>query len=157
MSTVDPRPNLGLGPLTMVDSLIVEWPDDRVTILTNVKTNQILTLYQKDALKMSYHVVGPVSSINTYFKDISSENRINFVHKENDFNDFEREPLLFQMMSTEGPRMCKGDVNGDGLEDIYICGAKGQPGALMIQQKDGTFLSVDKQLFEEDKISEDVD
>jgi hypothetical protein len=157
LSTVDPRPNLGLGSLKVVDSLIVEWPDDRVTILTNVKTNQILTLYQKDAKKMSYHVVGPVSSTNKYFIDISSEKRIDFVHKEDDFNDFEIEPLLFQMMSTEGPRMCKGDVNGDGLEDIYICGAKGQPGALMIQQKDGTFLSVDKSLFEKDKISEDVD
>ncbi len=63
----------------------------------------------------------------------------------------------FQMMSTEGPRMCKGDVNGDGLEDIFICGAKGQPDALFIQQKDGTFKSVDKELFEKDKISEDVD
>jgi hypothetical protein len=157
LSSVDPRPNLGLGPLTMIDSLIVEWPDDRVTIMTDVKSNQILTLYQKDARKMSFHAVDPVSSKNTYFKDISSENRISFVHKESDFNDFERQPLLFHMLSTEGPRMCKGDVNGDGLEDIYICGAKGQPGGLMIQQKDGTFISVDKQLFEKDKISEETD
>ena len=157
LSTMDPRPNLGLGPLTVVDSLIVEWPDDRITIMTNVKTNQILTLYQKDAMKMSYHVVGPVSSKHEYFENISKENRINFVHKESDFNDFEQQPLLHQMMSTEGPHMCKGDVNGDGLEDIYICGAKGQPGALMIQQKDGTFKSVQKSLFEEDKISEEID
>jgi len=157
LSTVDPRPNLGLGPLTVVDSLIVEWPDDRCTILTDVKTNQTLTLYQKDATKMSFHAVEHVSSKNTYFQDISRENRINFVHKENEFNDFEREPLLFHMMSTEGPRMCKADVNGDGLDDLYICGAKDQPGALMIQRKDGTFFSADKQLFEEDKISEETD
>ena len=157
LSTVDPRPNLGLGPLTMVDSLIIEWPDDRITLMTDVKTDQILTLYQKDAIKMSLRVVDSVSSKNDYFIDISKENRINFIHKENEFNDFEREPLLFHMMSTEGPRMCKGDVNGDGLEDIYICGAKGQPGALMIQQKNGTFESVEKPLFEKDKISEDMD
>jgi hypothetical protein len=157
LSTVDPRPNLGLGPLTMVDSLIVEWPDDRTTIMTNVRTNQILTLYQKEAVKRPFHVVGPVSSKNGYFEDISKDKMINYVHKETDFNDFLQEPLLYQMMSTEGPRMCKGDVNGDGLEDIYICGAKGQPGALMIQHKDGTFESVDKSLFEEDKISEETD
>lgn len=157
LSTVDPRPNLGLGPLKSVDSLIVEWPDNRVTLLTNVKTDQILTLYQKESRKMSLHVVDSVHSVNSYFKDISSENRINFVHKESDFDDFKRDPLLYHMMSTEGPRMCKGDINGDGLEDLYICGAKGQPGALMIQRRDGTFESVDKSLFETDKISEDSD
>ena len=157
LSTVDPRPNLGLGPLTMLDSLIVEWPDDRSTIMTDVKTDQILTLYQKDAKKVSFHVVDSARSENEYFENISKDNRINFVHKEIDFNDFERDPLLYQMMSTEGPRMCKGDVNGDGLEDIYICGAKGQPGALLIQHKNGTFESVNKPLFEEDKISEEMD
>ncbi|MDO9339125.1 MAG: VCBS repeat-containing protein [Bacteroidales bacterium] len=157
LSTVDPRPNLGLGPLKMVDSLIIEWPDDRITVMTDVKIDQVLTLYQKDALKMSLHMVDSVSSKNAYFEDISTDNRINFVHKENDFDDFKQEPLLFHMMSTEGPRICKGDVNGDGLDDIYVCGAKGQPGALMIQRKNGTFVSVDKPLFEADKISEDMD
>jgi len=157
LSTVDPRPNLGLGPLTMVDSLIVEWPDDRVTILTDVPTNQILTLFQRDAEKKLLHLVDSVNSRNDYFEDISRNNLINFVHIENDFNDFERDPLLYQMLSTEGPRMCKGDVNGDGLEDVFIGGAKDEPGALMLQKENGTFESIDKQLFEADKISEDVD
>jgi hypothetical protein len=157
LSTSDPRPNLGLGPLTFVDSLIVEWPDDRTTIMTNVKTDQTLTLFQKDALKESIRLVDSSHSENSYFKEISKEKTIDFVHKEDDFNDFEREPLLFQMMSTEGPRMCKGDVNGDGLGDVYVCGAKGQAGALLLQHKDGTFVPVCKTLFEEDKISEEVD
>lgn len=157
LSTVDPRPNLGLGPLTMVDSLIIEWPDDRITLMTDVETDQTLTLYQKDAVKISMHVVDSVSSESLYFKDISSEKRINFNHKEDDFNDFERDKLIYHMMSTEGPGMCKGDINGDGLNDIYVCGAKGEPGALLVQRENGTFVSVDKPLFEEDKISEDMD
>ena len=53
--------------------------------------------------------------------------------------------------------MCKGDVNGDGLEDIYIGGAKGQSGVLMVQLKNGSFESTDKAVFEADKISEDTD
>ena len=49
-----------------------------------------------------------------------------YTHRENDFVDFQREALLFHMHSNEGPRMAAGDVNGDGLDDLYICGAKGQ-------------------------------
>lgn len=156
-STVDFRPNLGLGPLTIVDSLIIEWPDDRITIMTDVQTDQILTLYQKDALTMSLHMVDSLSSENNYFEDISTDSRINFIHRENDFDDFRRERIIYNMMSTEGPRMCKGDVNGDGLDDIYVGGAKGQPGALLMQHANGAFVSVDKTLFETDKISEDTD
>ncbi|HUX55896.1 MAG TPA: VCBS repeat-containing protein [Bacteroidales bacterium] len=157
LSTVDPRPNLGLGPLTMVDSLIVQWPDGLVTLLTDVETDQILTLYQKDAVKKSVQLADPFKSESKYFKVLNDDGRINFVHKEGDFNDFERDPLLYQMMSTEGPRMCKGDINGDGLEDIFIGGAKGQAGALMIQDKNGKFSQINKLLLEEDKTSEDMD
>jgi len=157
LSTIDPRPNLGLGNLTMVDTLLVEWPDDRVTLLTNVQTNQTLTLNQKDAVKMDLRSVMPAVLEHHLLKDISAENRINFKHVESDFNDFEREKLIYHMMSTEGPRMCSGDVNGDQLDDVYVCGAKGQAGELLIQQNNGTFLSVEKQLFELDQISEEVD
>ena len=157
LSTSDPRPNLGLGPLSVVDSLIVEWPDERITLLTNIKTNQILNLYQKDAVRMSVHLLDSVNLRRACFKDISNENRIDFIHTEDGFNDFEVDRLLYHMMSTEGPRICKGDINGDGLDDIYAGGAKGQPGSLMIQNENGSFTSVEKPLFEEDKISEDTD
>ena len=157
LSTIDPRPNLGLGNLTMIDSLLVEWPDDRVTLLTHVPTNQTLTLNQKDAVKMSVRSVKPSGLAKHYLTDISGENLINFKHVESDFNDFEREKLIYHMMSTEGPRMCTGDVNGDQLDDIYVCGAKGQAGELLVQQNNGAFLSVEKQLFEPDQISEEVD
>jgi hypothetical protein len=157
LSTVDPRPNLGLGSVTLIDSLIVTWPDDRTTVLTKVKADQTVILQQKDADSARIRLTEPETIRNELFTDISHENRIRFTHTENDFNDFERESLLYNMMSTEGPRMARGDVNGDGLDDLYICGARDQAGALMIQQRNGSFSPTEKTLFEADKISEDMD
>jgi enediyne biosynthesis protein E4 len=157
LSSVDPRPNLGLGSITVADSLIVEWPDDRVTIMTRVPTNQVLTLYQKDGVNPDTPIEVPYIPENLYLKNVTRENRIAFTHIENDFNDFRRDKLIYHMMSTEGPRLCKGDVNGDGLADVYICGAKDQSGALMIQRRDGTFVSSEKKTFEADRMSEDTD
>ena len=54
------------------------------------------------------------------------------------------------MLSTQGPRIAKGDVNSDGLEDIYICGAKDQPGALYVQTKAGTFSKTNEALLQKD-------
>ena len=157
LSTSDPRLNLGLGPLTKIDSLIVEWPDGRFTVLTDVQTDQILTLKQSDAIKLSLSLTESLRTEDLLFMDMSNKITIGFTHREDNFNDFNRESLIYHMMSTEGPRMCKGDVNGDGREDIYICGAKGQAGALLIQQMNGNFNPVDKPLFESDKVSEDSD
>jgi enediyne biosynthesis protein E4 len=156
LSTSDSRPNLGLGPLTVIDSLIVQWPDGRSTILEDVKADQVLTLYQKDAGSTTLNLTDSLKNENLFFEDISHENKVNFTHKEDDFNDFEQESLIYHMMSTEGPQICKGDLNGDGLEDIFIGGAKGESGKLMIQDKDGKFRPVEEQLMEKDKISEDI-
>jgi hypothetical protein len=125
--------------------------------LTNVQTNQILTLHQKDAIVNSMPVEERTGERHVLFENVSSENRVNFTHVENIFEDFRRDQLIYHMMSTEGPRMCSGDVNGDGLDDLFICGAKEQAGVLMIQRRDGTFVSADRQVFEADRISEDVD
>ncbi len=96
----------------------------------------------------------PVKTLLAATKD---NHGIDFVHKNTEFSDFDRERLIFQMHCTDGPRIAKGDVNGDGLEDFYICGAKDQAGALYIQNQDGRFKRSNEQLFEKDKASEDTD
>jgi hypothetical protein len=154
-SAVDPRPNLGLGPLTEVDSLIVQWPDNRVTVLTNVPTDQILTLNQKDAKARAIPPMEGMEKEDRLFEEVSLE--IPFVHVENEFDDFRREPLIYHMVSTEGPRICQGDMNNDGLEDLYLCGAKEQAGKLLLQNAGGSFHAANEQVLEEDKTSEDTD
>jgi enediyne biosynthesis protein E4 len=156
-STMDPRPNLGVGSLTKVDSLVVQWPDGNVSIMKDVPTDQILTLYQKDGVPPDAPLISPWKNEELWFKDITDDVSVDFIHKENDYDDFRREALIYQMLSTEGPRTATGDVNGDGLEDLYVGGARGQAGSLLLQQANGSFTASNRTLFEQDKSSEDTD
>ncbi len=154
-SCVDNRLHFGLGESGSIDSIIVNWPDGKCTILNEVAANQFLTLNERDAsdncLKISENV------LSTVFHHIEKIDGLDFAHKENDFNDFERDRLLFQMLSNEGPHMAVADVNSDGFEDIYLGGAKDSPGALFLQDKQGHFKKTNEKLFEADRISEDTD
>jgi enediyne biosynthesis protein E4 len=156
LSTVDPRPNLGLGSISVLDSLIIQWPDGRFTLLTNVVSNQTITLFQDDGVDMDLALFPTPHLQDRLFDDFTGKKILNFLHSEDNYNDFDRESLIFHMMSTEGPMMCSADVNGDGLDDIYIGGARGQPGTLFIQQKSGKFVVADIPAFEADKLSEDT-
>jgi hypothetical protein len=154
-SSGDTRLHFGLDSL-MADSLLVVWPDQKMQLLKKPTENKLLVLNQKDASgTFSYHAFFPTKK--EVLKDISSQIKCNWKHQEDDFNDFALQYLIPHKESTRGPKIAVEDVNKDGLDDFYTCGAKGQPGALMIQQKDGSFISSDTALFNKDAICEDVD
>jgi hypothetical protein len=154
-STVDSRPNVGLGKATRAEEVLVEWPDGRVTRLSGVPTNQTLVLRQEEAeIPEKYAALSASKPI--LFEEILKNKPAEFVHQENLFVDFDRDRLIFHMLSTEGPCMCKGDVNGDGREDFYIGGAMDKSGSLFIQQSNGRFTSSKAEWLEADKGSEDV-
>jgi enediyne biosynthesis protein E4 len=157
-STVDNRLIFGLGKCNKIDSVVVGWTDGRKTVLRDVAANQQVTIKQSEA--QSSPAVQPSTGASETFlfaKLDSNANGLGFVHQENPFVDFDRDRLIFHMLSTQGPRLAKGDVNGDGLEDIYVCGAKDQAGVLYVQGSDGRFSKMAEALFDADKGSEDVD
>ncbi|MGB5555959.1 MAG: VCBS repeat-containing protein, partial [Flavobacteriaceae bacterium] len=153
-SSVDLNLVFGLGEADTVDEVKVIWPDGKVQMLKNIASNQTLVLKQADAKKEEAKTIMPRT---TYFTDISVDSLINFKHHENSYNDFTREQLLPHKLSTLGPKIAKADVNNDGREDIYIGGAKGQSGQLMLQTKSGKFIESKQKAIENDQASEDLD
>jgi enediyne biosynthesis protein E4 len=152
-SSVDPRLHFGLGARAGIDTLIAIWPDRRYQVLTNVAADRSLTLSQQDA---HGRYVSPRTG-QTLFADETGRIPIAFRHREDAFRDYTRQPLIPHLLSTEGPALAVGDVNGDRLDDIYAGGAKWQPGTLLLQNTDGSFRVSPQPEIAADSLSEDVD
>ena len=150
-STVDNRLHFGLGEYDLVDSIRIRWPDGSISILGPTAADQRLELNQGD-LELHDGQQGPDSPV--MFRSIPAPD---YRHQENDFIDFDRDQLLVNMLSAEGPKITEGDVNGDGRTDFHIGGAKGTTGAIFIQQSDGSFVRTAQPLLEADAGSEDTD
>jgi len=153
-SAVESRLHFGLGAVQLIDSIHIVWPDGTGSRLYDVEANQFLNLEQSASRPLPDL---PASSPEMIFSRFDIPPGLAYTHRENDFVDFQREALLFHMHSNEGPRMASGDVNGDQLEDFYICGAKGSPGALYVQRTNGSFLLSNGALFEQTRSSEETD
>lgn len=163
-SSIDYTLHFGLGDIDTVEQLKVKWPNGAAQTLRNLKTNQRIDLQlsqvqlQEDAATQSLDSSRASSSQDSQsiFRDISSQFAFDFTHSENDFVDFNRDRLIYHMLSREGPRMAVGDVNGDGLEDIYVCGAAKQLGVILAQTPEGGFEAIYQAWIGEDRFAEDT-
>ncbi len=148
--------HFGLGSATMVDTLQVIWPDGMIKELFHVKADQKIVVNHPDAFGGGTSLLPSRQDANMLFADITDSIDLSFRHRENEFNDFGLQPLMTHGMSTAGPKLAVADVNGDGLDDFFVCGAKGQPGALFVQSASGKFVSKSVATFEQDSLCEEV-
>ncbi len=153
-SASEPVLNFGLGTTTKVDSLRVTWPNMKMQVIRNIAANNTITLHQSDA-QLNYRP--DLVKHNPYFVNVTATQvKGDIKHKENDYKDFDEQRLIPKMLSTEGPKLAVGDVNGDGLPDFFMGGAIGDTSKLFIQQSDGTFQQKSEFTFVQDKNSENV-
>jgi len=154
LSSVEPIVHFGCGKINSIDTLKIVWPDGASQILENVASNTVLELEWENATLMKNHSNKHVK----FFEEVSNSG-IDFIHKENEYRDFERERLMLHKLSDSGPKLAVGDVNGDQLVDFYIGGAKNQAGIIYIQIQDEEhlFQKVIIEDFTKDRDYEDVD
>ncbi|MEP0262841.1 CRTAC1 family protein [Dokdonia sp.] len=154
-SSVTNKLHFGLGNTTIIDSIKVEWPDGSNQFLTDVEVNQVLELdfTKKDSSSTKHKEVIP-----SLFKNIDpSSLGINYLQKENQFNDFDIQLLLPQKQSEISSVLAVADVNNDGLDDFFVGNARGAASSLYIQKRDGAFIESNQKLFQKDLLYEDTD
>jgi hypothetical protein len=149
-SSMDNRPNFGFKEKDSL-TLTINWPSGKRTQLQNIEVNKTIILFEKDAQLVVKNE--PIVTQNIFTKN---KNTIQFIHKENNYIDFNVDRLLPFMRSAEGPKMAVADVNNDGTEDLFIGGSKNNIASLFIQ-KNSAFLKKETTAFNNQRAAEDAE
>ncbi len=136
-SSVEPIFQVGLGEKKKADEIRVEWLGGKHQILSQVNGNQrlVIDIAQAKQGRLPIEALG----VPQFLEAMPAQNAPSFIHHENDYEDFNSERLLPHRFSNLGPCLSVGDVNGDGMDDFFVGGAKGQAGAIFVQSSNGSF------------------
>jgi hypothetical protein len=155
LSSVSDVLHFGIGASKNVDSILVRWPDMSTQLIKNVAADKLLTLEMKDAVKQKRDKLNDTPDTRLFLK--TKIPGLEFTHKEDKYVDFRKELLIPHSLTAEGPALAVGDVNGDGRDDVFVGGAKGQAAKMFVQGKTGVFTELNVPQFRLESNTEDVD
>lgn len=158
MSSMETPLHIGIGAVKP-DSILLVWPDNTYQALNYDTVNRIINAVWKKGLPaFDYKMITDFYKLQGRpMADITAAAKLDYVHVENEFNEFNREFLLPRMFGSEGPALAVADVNADKLDDIYIGSSKGEKSVLFLQNPNGTFSRSVQPQFDLDSTYEDVD
>lgn len=155
-SACDNKLHFGIGTATEADSVLIVWPDQKFVVKKNIKANQILSLAQVDAAG-SFIYNDFFKPITPAYTDVTNVVGISWQHKENDFFDNNIQYLIPHQQSARGPKIAVADIDKDGNDDFYVCGAMGNAGLLAKGDGGEKFTASSLQIKDTIKANEEVD
>lgn len=155
LSSVSPNLTVGIGKVPKVDSLLVIWPEGNYQVLKNLNVNTTISLREKSA-KGNFYNIKDSLKFNT--KPFLKNKKIDlpYKHQDNSFVEFTRDPLVPYMNTYQGGDISVADINDDGLEDVFLSGAKTKASQLFVQNDNGSFSLINEEVFKKDAMSEDI-
>lgn len=151
LSAVSQVLHFGMGQKEIIDSLTIHWNSGNVETLKNIKCNTTVVLKESTSKKIKK--TGALKK--TLFQ--KTKNSIAHADQASTINDFKRQPLLPKQLSHKSPAMAVGDFNKDGMDDLIIGGAVGQPPSIYIQGANGKMNKKNVPDFSLDALSYDTD
>lgn len=151
------------GPLhiglagTRPDSILLVWPDGGYQKLDTAARGRQTLAYKPGVPRFEMASLRRYRSHSFAVSDITGATSLGIAHRENPFNEFDREPLIPHMISREGPSLAIADINGDEREDLFLGSAKGEKSMLMIQGADGRFTPMAQAALAADSVYEEGD
>ena len=143
--------HFGTGKADQIDSLVITWNSGSVQKLNNIKADQLLKLYEKEAIEKYNYKENSVP----WFTE--TQTSISYTNLPTGLNDFNRQPLLTSEFSYSGPCMVTQDINKDGLDDILIGGSGPQSTKIYLQQRNNRFVQLPVPALESDSAFDDGD
>jgi hypothetical protein len=136
-SFVEPNAHFGLGESQKIEKIEIIWPDGKYQILHEIASNQTVEIFYENAKLRE--IPSNQTDFIAFYREISEDLGIDYSHIHSSYKDFNRQRLLPHKHSENGPGLAVGDINGDGLDDFFVGGSKGNPGTFFIQTTNGKF------------------